>query len=141
MDFVTNVPYTIRLRNKVPSSFLFYDFGFKQFMDTVVVREETLLERREDLVKFLRASRKGWEENFKDVNAYPPKFADTFFKGTGRTIDNEKFFNQEQKPLMESPNGIFSMSEEDIEKNIESLREIGIDLPREAFVMDILNEL
>lgn len=141
VDFVTNVPYSIRLQNKIPTSFLFYDYKFRQFMDTVVVREETLRDRREDLVKFLRASRKGWDENFRDVNAYPPKFEDTYFKGTGRTIDNEKFFNLEQKPLMVTPNGIFSMTEEDIEANIESLRAIGIDLPRDAFVTDLLDEV
>lgn len=141
VDFVTNVPYTIRLQNVEPTSFLFYDYGFKQFMDTVVVREDTLRERREDIVKFLRASRKGWDENFKDVYAYPPKFENTFFAGTGRTVDNEIFFNQQQQGLMETPNGIFSMSEKDIQDNIESLRAIGINLPRDAFVTDLLDEL
>ena len=141
VDFVTNVPYSIRLKNKVPSNFLFYTYGFKQFMDTVVVREETLRDRREDLVKFLRASRKGWEENFKDVYAYPPQFEKTFFADTGRTVDNEIFFNERQKDLIETPDGIFSMSEESINDNIESLRAVGINLPRDAFVTDLLDEL
>lgn len=141
VDFVTNVPYTIRLRNKTPSSFLLYDFGFKQFMDTVVVDEKTLKSKRKEITGFLRASRKGWNENFKDVDAYPPRFEGTFFKGTGRTVDSEKFFNKEQKPLIESPHGIFSMSDEDIEENIKILRMVGIKAVREMFVTDLLAEL
>ena len=88
--------------------------------------EDTLKAKRKELVAWLRASRKGWDENFKDPNAYPPKFAETWFKGTGRTIENEVYFNTAQKPLIEAAGGIFSMSEEAIDKNIAALGQVGI---------------
>ena len=69
-------------------------------IDVVVVTQDTLAKKRKELVAFLRASRKGWVENFKDTNAYPPKFKDTWFKGTGRSVENELYFNAAQKPLM-----------------------------------------
>jgi ABC-type nitrate/sulfonate/bicarbonate transport system substrate-binding protein len=141
VDFVTNVPYSIRLRNKEPYSFLFWDYGFRLFNDTVAVSEDTLKSKRKELVGFLRASRKGWEENFKDINKYPPLFEKTWFKGTGRTIDNEKYFNEQQKPLIETAHGIYSMSEEAIEDNIKSLNSIGIKATRSMFVTDLLAEL
>ncbi len=141
VDFVTNVPYTIRLLGKIPSSFLFHDFGFRLYMDTVVVREETLRTKRQALIAFLRASRRGWEENFRDPTAYPPQFANSWFKGTGREIDNEKYFNEQQKPLMETSNGLFSMTEEGIHQNIASLRSIGLEATRDMFVTDLLAEL
>lgn len=141
IDFVTNVPYTIRERGAEPSSFLLYDFGFTIYNDTVTVSEETLRLRRDDLVKWLRASRRGWEENFRDPAFYPPRFADSYFSGTGRTIENEIFFNNAQRPLMESSAGIFSLTEEGIEANNKALNAIGIAATREMFATDLLAEV
>jgi ABC-type nitrate/sulfonate/bicarbonate transport system substrate-binding protein len=141
VDFTTNVPYTIGQAGKKAISFLLYDYGFTIYNDAVVVTEETLANRRADLVSFLRASRQGWVENFKDPTAWPPKFADSWFQGTGRTVDNELFFNQAQQPLMESPDGIFAMTEDGITKNIDALAQIGIEAPREVFDTSLLAEL
>lgn len=141
VDFVTNVPYWIRLQNKIPTSFLLADFNFSQFMDTVVVTDKTLAGKRKELIKFLRASRQGWNENFKDVAAYPPKFSQTYFKDNGRTVDNEKFFNLKQKPLIEARAGIFSMTDEAIEENISSLRAVGLKASRDMFATDLLAEV
>jgi ABC-type nitrate/sulfonate/bicarbonate transport system substrate-binding protein len=141
LDFTTNVPYTIKTQGAEATSFLLYDFGFTIFNDTVVVTEETLKAKRKELVSWLRASRKGWEENLKDPAAYPPRFAETWFKGTGRTIDNEVFFNTAQKPLIESPSGIFSLSDEAVSKNIEALAQVGIKAPKEVFDTSLLAEI
>jgi len=140
-DFTTNVPYTIGLAGEEAASFLLYDYGFTVYNDTVVVTEETLASRRADLVGFLRASRKGWTENLIDPAAWPPKFADTWFKGTGRTIDNEIFFNTAQKPLMEHPDGIFAMDEAGIAANIDALGRIGIKATRDMFDTTLLAEI
>jgi ABC-type nitrate/sulfonate/bicarbonate transport system substrate-binding protein len=141
LDFTTNVPYTIKTQGAEATSFLLYDFGFTIFNDTVVVTEDTLKAKRKELVAWLRASRKGWVENLKDPAAYPPKFAETWFKGTGRSIDNEVFFNTAQKPLIESASGIFSMSEEAIAKNIEALGQVGIKATKDMFDTSLLAEV
>jgi ABC-type nitrate/sulfonate/bicarbonate transport system substrate-binding protein len=141
LDFTTNVPYTIKQAGPEAVSFLLYDFGFTIFNDTVVVTEDVLKAKRKELVSWLRASRKGWDENFKDPAAYPPKFAETWFKGTGRTIENEIFFNTAQKPLMEAAGGIFSMSDEAIQKNIDALGQVGIKAAKEMFDTSLLAEV
>ena len=141
LDFTTNVPYTIKTQGAEATFFLLYDFGFTIFNDTVVVTEDTLKAKRKELVAWLRASRKGWAENLKDPNAYPPKFAETWFKGTGRSIDNEVFFNNAQKPLIDSADGIFSMSEEAIAKNIEALGQVGIKATKDMFDTSLLAEV
>lgn len=141
LDFTTNVPYTIRQAGEEATSFLLYDFGFTIFNDTVVVTEEALKTKRKEIIAFLRASRKGWEENLKDPAAFPPAFADTWFKGTGRSIENEVYFNTAQKPLIEAEGGIFSMSEEAIEANIKALAEVGIAAKRDYFDTTVLAEL
>ncbi len=141
LDFTTNVPFTIKQAGPDATSFLLYDFGFTIFNDTVVVTEDTLKSKRKEIVAFLRASRKGWAANLADPAAMPPTFAETWFKGTGRSIDNEVYFNTAQKPLIEAAGGIFSMSEEDIAKNIEALAAVGITATRDMFDTTVLAEI
>ena len=135
------MPYSIELAGKKAHSFLLYDHGFTIYNDTVVVTEETLKTKRKELVGWLRASRKGWAENFKDTTAWPPRFAETWFKGTGRTIENELYFNAAQKPLMESPAGLFALTEEGIAKNLEALAQIGIKGTPAMFDTTLLQEI
>lgn len=141
IDFTTNVPYTIEQAGKAATSFLLYDHGFTIYNDTVVVMEETLATKRAELVAWLRASRRGWVENFVDPTAWPPRFADTWFQGTGRTIANEIFFNQAQQPLMEHPDGFFAMTEAAIEANLTALAAIGIEGSRDMFDTTLLAEI
>jgi ABC-type nitrate/sulfonate/bicarbonate transport system substrate-binding protein len=141
LDFTTNVPYTIKQAGEEAVSFLIYDFGFTIYNDTVVVTEDTLKAKRKELVAFLKASRKGWTDNLADPAVWPPKFAETWYKGTGRTIDNEVYFNTAQKPLIEHPKGIFSMDDEGIAKNVEALNLIGIKATKDMFDASLLAEI
>ena len=141
LDFTTNVPYTISLQGVEAMSFLLYDFGFTTYNDTIVVTEEILSTKRAELVAWLRASRKGWVENNADTTLWPPKWANTHFAGTGRSIDNEVFFNGAQKPLIDSPAGIFAMTEEGIEANLSALGEVGIVGSRDMFDTTLLEEI
>ena len=141
LDFTTNVPFTISQQGVEAVSFLLYDFGFTTFNDTVVVTEEVLATKRDMLVKWLRASRKGWEENFKDPAAWPPKWETTHFLGTGRTVENEIYFNEAQKPLIEHPEGIFALTDDGIEKCLSALGEVGIVGSADMFDTSLLAEI
>ncbi len=121
-------------------SFLLYDFGFTIFNDTVVVTEDTLKPSARNSSPGSRpAARAGMRTS--RIQCWPPKFADTWFKGTGRTIENEIFFNNAQKPLIETPNGILSMSEESIAKNIEALGQVGIKATKDMYDTSLLAEI
>lgn len=142
VDFVTNVPYTIKQQSGQEAvSFLLYDVGFTIYNDTVVVTEDVLKTKRKQLAAFLKASRRGWEENLKDPAVYPPLFKDSYFKGTGRTIENEVFYNQAQKPLIDTPKGIFAMTDEDIAKNVDALGRVGIKARKDMFDTSLLAEI
>ena len=141
LDFTTNVPFTIKSKGQDATSFLLADFKLPLFNDVVIVTQDTLKTRRKELVAFLRASRKGWVENFKDTNAYAPKFKDTWFKGTGRSVENELFFNGAQKPLIEHPSGVFSMSDDAIAKCIAALNEVNVKATKAHFDTSLLKEI
>ena len=76
-----------------------------------------------------------------DPARYPPQWAQTHFAGTGREIDNEVFFNTAQKPLIESPAGVFAMTEEGIEGNLRALAAVGINGTRDMFDTTLLEEI
>jgi ABC-type nitrate/sulfonate/bicarbonate transport system substrate-binding protein len=141
LDFTTNVPFTIKQAGKEATSFLLYDFGYTTYNDTVVVTEDVLKAKRKEIVAWLKASRMGWVENLKDPAAYPPQWAGSWFKGTGRTIDNEVYFNTAQKPLIESPAGIFALTPEGIDANITALGKVGIKATKEMFDTSLLAEV
>lgn len=141
LDFTTNVPFTIKSKGKDATSFLLADFKLPLFNDVLVVTQDTLKTRRKDIVAFMRASRKGWIENFKDSAAYPPKFKDTWFKGTGRSVENELFFNQAQKVLIEHPKGIFAMTDEAIAACIAALNAVNIKADKSHFDTSLLKEI
>ncbi len=141
LDFTTNVPYTIKTLGEEAVSFLLFDFGLTTYNDTVVVTEETLATKRAELVAWLRASRKGWVENNADTALWPPKWETTHFAGTGRSLDNELYFNAAQKPLIDSPTGIFAMTEEGIAGNLEALAKVGIIGNRDMFDTTLLEEI
>jgi ABC-type nitrate/sulfonate/bicarbonate transport system substrate-binding protein len=139
--FVTQLPYMVDQAGKKSSSFLTYDHGFPFYIDLVVVKEETLKAKRTQIVKFLRASRKGWAENFADPTKYPPIYHETWFKGTGSSVGSELYFNKMQMALMEHPQGLFTMTEEAIARNIDALEKIGIKARRDMFDTTVVPEI
>ena len=141
VDFVTDVPYTIQLAGKQAVSFLLYDYGVPLFNNTVVVSEQLLATSRSQLVRWLRASRRGWQENFRDPARYPHQFRDSWFKGTGRDTGNEIFSNRANQPLMECPQGLLSMTEEAIQKQISFFQSLGIRATRQMYDGTLLAEL
>jgi ABC-type nitrate/sulfonate/bicarbonate transport system substrate-binding protein len=138
VDFVTDVPFTVSKAGKKPYSFLLYDYGVPLFNNTVTVTRDFLAQNRPLLVKWLRASRRGWQENFKDPARYPQAFAGSWFKGTGRSIDNEIFTNQANLPLMSSPRGLFAMTPEAILRQVEYFQSIGIRARGDMFDATLL---
>lgn len=141
VDFVTDVPYTVGLAGKKATWFLLYDYGVTVYADTVAVTEDFLATNRPLLVRWLRASRQGWAENFKDPARYPQLLKDSWLKGTGRTTANDIYTNVSDRPLIDTPAGIFSMSEAGIAANVRYLRSIGIMAERSMFDTSLLEKV
>jgi ABC-type nitrate/sulfonate/bicarbonate transport system substrate-binding protein len=142
VDFITQIPIIIKQQSgKDVSHLLFDDHGLPLYVDLITVRAETLATKRAELVKFIRASRRGWEENFKDPLKYPAVYHDTWFKGSGSTLEAEKYFNSVQLPLMQSPKGFFALTDEAIATNIKSLEKVGVKASADMFDTSLLAEV
>jgi ABC-type nitrate/sulfonate/bicarbonate transport system substrate-binding protein len=141
VDFVTQLPFMVEAAGKKTNSFLLYDHGLPFYTDLVVVTADTLKAKRAQLVKFLRASRVGWAENFKDPKKYPPICQETWFKGNGSSLAAEIYFNTMQQGLMYQPKGLFTMTEEDIARNLDGLARLGLKGNRDMFDTTVLAEV
>ena len=140
-EFCPDTPYVIEQKGGKPVCTLLSDLGYTMYNDTVVVTEDALKNHRDAIIGFLKASRLGWEENFKAPAHYPPLFADSWFKGTGREIDHEIYYNQHSEPMMAQPQGYFTMTDEDIAGIVKQLQASGIDASADMFDTSLMAEV
>jgi ABC-type nitrate/sulfonate/bicarbonate transport system substrate-binding protein len=141
VDFVTELPFLLEQKSgKKSSYFLFWDVGFPLFIDLVTVTADTLKSRRGQLVKFLRASRKGWTENNAEPEKYVAKFTGTWFKGNGSSLAAENFHNRAQIPLMANAKGLFAMDASAIDASLAALQQVGLRGSREMFDLTLVAE-
>jgi ABC-type nitrate/sulfonate/bicarbonate transport system substrate-binding protein len=141
VDFILEIPFLIEQKSgKKANYFLLWDAGMPLFIDLVTVTSETLKARRGDLVKFLRASRKGWAENNSDPGKYPAKFAGSWFKGNGSSLEAEMFHNKAQIPLMANPKGLFTIEAAAMDASLAALEHVGLKGSKEIFDMTLLAE-
>lgn len=141
-DFITSLPFIVEQKSgKKTHNFLAYDAGLPFYIDTVTVTADTLKAKRKEIVGFLRASRKGWAEDFADSAKYPAKYADTWFKGNGYTPEAALYHSKIQIPIMDHPKGMFFMDEEGIQKNLDSLAKVGVKADKDMFDTSLLAEI
>lgn len=142
VDFVTETPFLAeRKGGSKTRSFLFGDVGLPLYIDLVTVTADMLKNRRPELVKFLRASRKGWAENNADTTKYPAKFAETWFKGNGSSLEAENYHNMAQIALMDHPKGIFALDDAGIEASLASLGKVGLKASKDMFDTSVLADV
>ncbi len=141
VDFVTELPFLVEQKSgKKSSYFLIWDEGLPLFIDLVTVTLDTLKTKRSPLVKFLRASRKGWAENNADPAKYPAKYASTWFKGNGSSLEAEIFHNKAQIPLMANRRGLFMIDSASIDSSLAALEKVGLKGSRDMFDLTLLAE-
>ena len=141
LGFTSDYPFVVREHGKTPITFLLGDYGMPQFIDMVVVPEEVLKTKRAALVQWLAASRQGWSENFRDPAVYPKALHDTWLKPAGRSVAYDTFSNTAYRDLMSAKGGVFSMSEEDIARNIDAIGRLGLKATRAMFDTSVLQDI
>jgi len=141
VDFVIELPFLAEQKSgKKTSYFLVWDAGMPLFIDLVTVTSDTLKNKRGQLVKFLRASRKGWAENNADPAKYPAKYSNTWFKGNGSSLEAENFHNKAQIPFMANPKGLFALDTGAIDASLAALERVGLKGSRDIFDLTLLAE-
>jgi ABC-type nitrate/sulfonate/bicarbonate transport system substrate-binding protein len=146
--FVTTDPFLLKDKGVDSRTFLLYDYGVKLYNDTIVVTEKALSDRRKDVVAFLRASIKGWQDAIFDTakrDSYIKLITDKYGKNLNFSTASQTFQHEAQIPLMQGPatdeHGLFWMDDADIKANVDTINQLQINASPSMFTTAILQEV
>lgn len=146
VSYVTNEPITLSAKGFANANFLFADFGLPLVAETLTVSQKTIDSERDKLKAFLVAEIKGW----KDVVANPAEGARLAVEvyGKDQRLDKDEQTKEAtaQNGLVVSAdtqaNGLFTMTDDLIAKNIAALGKSKIDIKAsQLFDLSVLKEV
>jgi ABC-type nitrate/sulfonate/bicarbonate transport system substrate-binding protein len=146
MVFVINEAALLKSRGLDVSTFLFADYGYSIYGGAYFATEDTIKNKKDILVDFLRAERKGWEANIADPNLGAKLTTEKYGKDLGRDPKHEQAQSAALKEVMVTPNttksGLLTLDPADIAKNIETMKLVNIDIAAsDLFTDEILKAL
>jgi ABC-type nitrate/sulfonate/bicarbonate transport system substrate-binding protein len=145
LSFVTNQPVTLELQGLKPVVMMLSDYGFSLYQQLYVVTEDSLKNKRDLITAGLKAESVG-----KQLFAADPA------EGIRLTIEKyakdqnvNKAFSEKSMdrtfPLADTPTtkakGVFYMSADDIAKNVETLKLLGLEVPASAYTSSLLDDI
>jgi ABC-type nitrate/sulfonate/bicarbonate transport system substrate-binding protein len=146
-SFQTNQPIALAAEGIETVSWLLADYGYNLFADAFFVTEDTLAddEARDMVVRFLRATRRGWEEALADPEAAAQIVVEEFGADLDLDLDNQTATLEAFVPLIATDEiadqGLFWMTEESIAANIETMQSVEIEVDESLFTNELLEEL
>lgn len=97
--FTTNEPLALAEKGIKTNLMLFADLGLPSYTSPIVVNREVLSGNRDLLVRFLRASAKGWEMNAKDPSLSPRLLVERYAGSTKVDEAHARRVNDAMVPL------------------------------------------
>ncbi len=146
-SFQNNQPLALDAQGIETVTWLLADYGFNTYADAFIVTEDTLAdpEARDTVVRFLRATRRGWEDALADPAAAAQIVVDEY--GADLDLDLEQQTAQMEAfvPLIQTDEiadfGLFWMTDEGIASNVETLQSVDIEVDETLFTNELLEEL
>src|SRR4051794_10396321 len=148
VSFQTNQPIQLKTQGVDTVTFLLADFGFNLFTDAFIVTEDSLAdqEKRDTIIKILRATFKGWQDAIADPATAAKLVVDKYGKSLNLELEPQTLTLQAEIPLIQTDetkqNGLCTMSEADIATNIQTLTNSKIEATAEdIFDTSLLAEI
>lgn len=145
--FQTNQPIALRDEGIDTVTFLLADYGYNLFANAFFVTEDTLAdpETRDVVARWLRATRRGWEDALND----PAEAAEIVLSGPGADLDLDLAQQTETLeafgPLIQTPEiegqGLFWMTDDGIAQNVETMNSVDIDVDASLFTNELLESM
>lgn len=144
-SFITNEPNILRTQGLEVGTLNLFDVGITLYQQLYGVTEDTLENNREALVAAMRAESKGWQDAIANhqeaidltINDYG---ADLGLDPASQELEIESQSELQQSPATEA-NGLFYMSDEDIELNLSVLADLGLEIDASVYTNEILDEI
>jgi ABC-type nitrate/sulfonate/bicarbonate transport system substrate-binding protein len=144
-SFITNEPNILRTKGLDVGTLNLSDVGITLYQQLYTVTEESLETRRDELVAALRAESKGWQHAMAD-NALAIRLTlEDYGADLGLNPESQELEMTSQIELQTSEatsaNGLFYMSETDLEQNLRVLSDLGLPVTEDLYTNEILDEV
>jgi ABC-type nitrate/sulfonate/bicarbonate transport system substrate-binding protein len=145
--YLTNEVLTLELGGHKTAVLPFADNGLPFIAESFVVTDDSIKNKRAELKAFLMATIKGWKDAVADSAESARLAVEVYGKELGLTLAKEKGQAEAQNTkLIATPetdsNGLFTVSKELMDKNIEILKLAGYDTTADAiFDLSLLDEV
>jgi ABC-type nitrate/sulfonate/bicarbonate transport system substrate-binding protein len=150
MSYITNEPILAEGEGKKPVVLGFADNGLPFVAETFTVLQTTIDQKRDLLKAFLKAEIQGWTAAVKDPAGSAKLAAEKYGKGAnfGKDLDVEEQTKEAeaQNGLIltddVNANGLFTMTDELVKENIDSLAAMGYTITADKlFDLSLLDEV
>ncbi|MGR3270173.1 ABC transporter substrate-binding protein [Thalassococcus profundi] len=140
----TDLPVAMAMQGIDSVTMLMADFGYAVHSQTYIATEDSLANRRADLVALMRGEVRGWDAYREDTDA-AAELTLQMYPDAGLDLETQKLQAARQVPLMFSEltdaNGFGWWTEETVAANIETLGLLGRDVTPDLWDRSILEEV
>lgn len=144
LSWSTDLPVAMVMQGASPEVMLLADHGYAVHSQTYIATEETIANRRADLVSLLKGEVKGWNDYLADTDAAAALTLERY-PDAGLDLETQKLQAERQVPLMFSDltdaHGFGWFTEETVAANIETLALLGRSVTADLWDRSILEEV
>ncbi|WP_299210393.1 ABC transporter substrate-binding protein [uncultured Tateyamaria sp.] len=140
----TDLPVAMTVQGVDNTTMLMADHGYALHSQTYITTEDTLANRRADLVALLKGEVMGWNDYLTDTDAAAALTVE-MFPDAGLDLEAQKLQAARQVPLMFSDlteeSGFGWFTDHTVASNIETLALLGQDVPADLWDRSLLEEV
>jgi len=141
--WATDLPVAMTMQGVGNTTMLMSDFGYALHSQTYIATEDTIANRRADLIALLRGEVRGWNDYLADTDAAAALTIE-MFPDAGLDLDTQKLQAQRQVALMfpgsEGAKNFGRFTDASVASNIETLALLGQDVPADLWDASLIEE-
>ena len=142
--WATDLPVAMTMQGVANEVMLMADFGYAVHSQTYIATQDSITNRRSELIGLLKGEVRGWNDYLADTDAAAALTVE-MFPDAGLDLETQKLQAERQVPLMFSEltqaNGFGWFTEDTVAANIETLALLGRNVGPELWDLSLLEEV
>jgi ABC-type nitrate/sulfonate/bicarbonate transport system substrate-binding protein len=135
-SFITNEPNLLKVQEVDTYTFLLADFGYPLVNEVLVVATDSITSKADELKAFLKGEIMGWHDVYKDPAKAAQLTVGTYGKDLGLDATEQTLEVRSENELIwtddTKANGILTITDDLIAKNIDTLGKAGLKITADA---------
>ena len=145
-SFITNEPIELGEKGFPTVAFKLADYGYPMVSNTYMARTDAISGKRAVIKAFMRAEIRGWKDSINDPAQGAQLAVEKYGKDLGLNVAEQTLESKAQNLLIQSPdtqkNGLFTMTDELVDKNIATLAIGGVKISAsQLFDLSLIKEI